>query len=61
MADQEGWSDKIKGKVSKIKGEVKDQVGNATEDKDMERDGKKDKAKGEFQDQSGEAKNKKKD
>ncbi|WP_083465356.1 MULTISPECIES: CsbD family protein [Bacillaceae] len=49
-------SDKFKSGVSKAKGEIKDQVGNATDDKDMQRDGKKDKVKGEFQENVGKAK-----
>ena len=40
-----GASDKVKGAISKAKGETKDQGGNLT-----------DKAKGEFQDTAGEAK-----
>jgi uncharacterized protein YjbJ (UPF0337 family) len=44
-----GLSDKIKGGVSKAKGEVKDQIGNATDNKSLQAEGKMDKAKGEVQ------------
>lgn len=41
--------DKVKGAVNKAKGEVKDQVGNATNNKNLQASGKKDKAKGKVQ------------
>lgn len=43
-------SDKIKAGVNKAKGEIKDQVGNATDDKSLQAEGKMDKAKGAVQD-----------
>ncbi|WP_100012701.1 CsbD family protein [Lentibacillus sediminis] len=46
-------SDKVKGKVSKAKGEVKDQAGNAMNNQKMQASGKKDKTKGTFQDPEG--------
>ncbi|MCQ6562384.1 CsbD family protein [Paenibacillus mendelii] len=57
-AHNDGLSDKVKGKVSKLKGEVKDQVGNATGNHSLQFEGKKDKLKGEFQENVGEAKEK---
>lgn len=55
-SNTKGLSDKIKSAVSKTKGEVKDQVGNATENKRMQNEGKKDKTKGNFQEKVGKAK-----
>lgn len=55
---KDGFSDKVKSAVSKGKGEMKDQIGNATDDKRMQREGKMDKTKGDFQDAVGEFKNK---
>ncbi len=49
MADTNGLSDKIKGGVSKIKGEIKDQVGNATDNTSLQAEGKQDKLKGAIQ------------
>jgi uncharacterized protein YjbJ (UPF0337 family) len=43
-------SDKIKAGVNKAKGEVKDQIGNATNNRSLQAEGKKDKAKGAVQD-----------
>lgn len=57
MAEDKGFGDKLKGAVSKGKGELKDQVGNAKDDSSLQAEGKKDKAKGEFQDSVGEFKN----
>ena len=54
--DNNGLGDKMKGAVNKAKGEVKDQVGNATNNTRMQADGKKDKVKGEVQDRIGESK-----
>lgn len=54
---KDGFSDKVKSAVSKGKGELKDQVGNATDDKQKQREGKTDKAKGEIQDAVGDFKN----
>ncbi|MCP3760983.1 CsbD family protein [Domibacillus sp. A3M-37] len=54
--DNNGLSDKLKGAVNKAKGEVKDQVGNATNNARMQADGKKDKVKGEVQERIGESK-----
>lgn len=36
---ENGFSDKVKSSVNKIKGEIKDQVGNATNDKSLQADG----------------------
>ncbi|WP_082676292.1 CsbD family protein [Shouchella shacheensis] len=55
-----GASDKFKGAVNKAKGEIKDQVGNATNNKKMQAGGKKDKFKGSMQDASGDDKNREK-
>lgn len=52
-----GNSDKAKSTVSKVKGEVKEQVGNLTDNKKMQGSGKKDKVKGSVQEASGDAKN----
>jgi uncharacterized protein YjbJ (UPF0337 family) len=49
MGDTHGLGDKIKGGVNKAKGEVKDQIGNATDNKSLQVEGKKDKLKGEVQ------------
>ncbi|WP_081415964.1 CsbD family protein [Peribacillus kribbensis] len=49
-------SDKFKSTVSKVKGEVKDQLGNATDNHDMQAEGKADKAKGGLQDKIGDLK-----
>ncbi|GEK57774.1 CsbD family protein [Marinococcus halophilus] len=49
MADKKGLSDKVKG-------EAKDQAGNAKDDPKMQRDAKKDKVKGEVQNKTGDAK-----
>lgn len=51
-----GLSDKLKGTVSKAKGEAKDQFGNATDDHKLQAEGKFDKLKGEAQHTIGEAK-----
>lgn len=51
-----GASDKAKGTISKVKGELKDQFGNATDDKKIQSEGKKDKIKGSMQHATGEAK-----
>ncbi|PPA72268.1 CsbD family protein [Jeotgalibacillus proteolyticus] len=48
-----GNGDKVKGAVNKTKGEVKDQVGNATNNQRMQDEGKKDKTKGNVQDKVG--------
>ncbi|SHN23397.1 CsbD family protein [Gracilibacillus kekensis] len=58
MSKNNGMSDKIKGAVSKAKGEAKDQIGNATNDPKMQAEGKLDKKKGKVQDNIGESKNK---
>ena len=49
MTNDNGLSDKLKAGVNKVKGEVKDQVGNATDDKSLQAEGKFDKAKGTVQ------------
>ncbi|NHN34436.1 CsbD family protein [Paenibacillus agricola] len=51
-----GLSDKIKGNVSKAKGEIKDQIGNATDNASLQAEGKLDKAKGAIQHKIGEMK-----
>ncbi|GIP40475.1 stress response protein CsbD [Paenibacillus sp. J31TS4] len=56
MTDHNGLGDKIKGGVNKAKGEVKDQIGNATDNHSLQWDGKKDKLKGEAQEKIGEMK-----
>ncbi|WP_373894696.1 CsbD family protein [Virgibacillus natechei] len=55
-----GHSDKFKGKISKAKGEIKDQVGNAADNRKIQSSGKKDKVKGTIQDATGEEKKRKK-
>lgn len=57
MSEKEGFSDKLKGAVNKGKGELKDQVGNATNDPNKQNEGKMDKAKGNIQDKIGDFKN----
>ncbi|OES46634.1 CsbD family protein [Domibacillus iocasae] len=54
--DNNGLGDKLKAGVNKAKGEVKDQIGNATNNTRMQADGKKDKVKGEVQERIGESK-----
>ncbi|RUT33477.1 CsbD family protein [Paenibacillus zeisoli] len=56
MSHDNGLSDKIKGGVSKAKGEVKDQIGNATGDASLQAEGKADKVKGAVQQKVGELK-----
>ncbi|PUB13351.1 CsbD family protein [Paenisporosarcina sp. OV554] len=56
MTNDNGLSDKLKAGVNKAKGEVKDQVGNATDDKSLQAEGKYDKAKGAVEEKIGEAK-----
>lgn len=51
-----GFSDKVKGTVNKIKGETKDQIGNASNDASLQAEGKFDKIKGEVQQKVGEMK-----
>ncbi|OMF36349.1 Stress response protein CsbD [Paenibacillus polymyxa] len=51
-----GISDKIKGNVNKAKGEIKDQIGNATNNKSLQAEGKLDKAKGHIQETAGKLK-----
>jgi uncharacterized protein YjbJ (UPF0337 family) len=58
MAEYSGMSDKIKGTVSMIKGEVKDQIGNATDNLSLQAEGKLDKVKGVVQEKIGEVKDK---
>jgi len=59
MGEHEGMSDKVKGTVSKIKGEIKDQIGNATDNHSLQAEGKLDKVKGSIQTKIGEAKEEK--
>lgn len=54
-----GMSDKIKGNVNKAKGEVKDQIGNATNSPSLQAEGKMDKAKGHLQENVGKLKDNK--
>lgn len=58
MSNHNGTSDKIKGGISKAKGEIKDQVGNMTDNSRLQAEGKKDKVKGEIQEKIGDLKNK---
>lgn len=51
-----GFSDKLKGAGNKAKGETKEQVGKAVDDKKLQVKGKADKAKGEAQEKIGEVK-----
>jgi uncharacterized protein YjbJ (UPF0337 family) len=58
MTELYGMSDKIKGTVSKIKGEMKDQIGNATDNLSLQAEGKMDKIKGVIQGKIGDFKEK---
>lgn len=51
---ERGYSEKFKGAVNKVKGEAKDQFGNATDDAMLQAEGKLDKLKGEAQQEAGE-------
>ncbi|GKV68984.1 hypothetical protein NCCP2716_14820 [Sporosarcina sp. NCCP-2716] len=53
MSEDHGFSDKVKGAVNKVKGEAKDQYGNATGDIGKQAEGKFDKIKGEAQKEVG--------
>lgn len=53
---ENGYSDKVKGAVNKVKGEAKDQYGNATGDAKLQAEGKMDKMKGKVQDKIGDFK-----
>lgn len=53
-----GFSDKLKAGVNKAKGEIKDQVGNATNNSKLQAEGKLDKAKAAAQEKAGEVKDK---
>lgn len=55
---KDGLTDKIKSKVSKVKGEFKDQLGNALGDASLQTEGKADKLKGKAQEKIGELKEK---
>ena len=55
-AHDNGMSDKMKSAVNKVKGEAKDQWGNATGDTSKQAEGKFDKAKGEVQERVGDFK-----
>ena len=52
------FSDKLTAGVNKAKGEVKDQVGNATDNAKLQAEGKLDKAKGEAQEKVADLKDK---
>ncbi|RRN69091.1 CsbD family protein [Peribacillus simplex] len=52
-----GLSDKVKSTVNKVKGETKDQVGNAKSDPHLQAEGKVDKLKGNLQDNISKLKN----
>jgi uncharacterized protein YjbJ (UPF0337 family) len=56
MSKNNGLSEKVKSAVNKVKGETKDQVGNATNDRRMQNEGKKDKLKGDVQKEIGNVK-----
>jgi uncharacterized protein YjbJ (UPF0337 family) len=58
MTEHNGMSDKVKGNVSKIKGEAKDQIGKVTDNHSLQAEGKLDKVKGSIQQKIGEAKDK---
>lgn len=58
MSNKKGLSEKVKGTVSKTKGEFKEQVGNATDNPRLEQEGKTDKARGRYQKKTGEFKDK---
>ena len=51
-----GLSDKVKSTVNKVKGETKDQVGNANNDPQLQAEGKLDKLKGSVQEGLGKLK-----
>lgn len=53
-----GFSDKVKGTVNKIKGEAKDQLGNAVGDPSLQAEGKLDKMRGHVQEKIGDLKDK---
>ncbi|MBO0586647.1 CsbD family protein [Sporosarcina sp. E16_8] len=54
----DSFSDKVKSTVNKVKGEAKDQIGNATNNPSLQAEGKFDKLKGEAQKKIGELKDK---
>jgi uncharacterized protein YjbJ (UPF0337 family) len=56
MSKNNGLSEKVKSAVNKVKGETKDQVGNATNDRRMQNEGEKDKLKGDVQKEMGKVK-----
>jgi len=56
MSNNSGLSDKVKGKINQAKGEVKDQIGNATDNRKLQAEGKMDKVKGNIQEKVGEIK-----
>ncbi|SER32710.1 CsbD-like [Gracilibacillus ureilyticus] len=56
MSNNNGMSDKVKSNVSKVKGEAKDQIGNAVGNSKMVTEGKKEKLKGKMQEEKGHAK-----
>ncbi|MGZ9870225.1 CsbD family protein [Priestia endophytica] len=56
MSKNNGLSEKVKSAVNKVKGETKDQVGNATNDRRMQNEGEKDKLKGDVQKEIGKVK-----
>lgn len=53
-----GFSDKVKGAINKGKGEVKEQLGSATNNAKLEAEGAADKVKGAAQEKIGEVKDK---
>ena len=57
MSDN-GFSDKVKGTVNKVKGEAKDQIGNATNNTSLQAEGKVDKLKGKTQEKISDMKEK---
>lgn len=54
-------SDRIKGKGNEVKGEAKERLGRATDDRKLQAEGKVDKTKGEAQQAFGKAKDKMRD
>lgn len=56
MTMSSGFSDKLKSTGNKVKGEVKESVGNATNDPKLQAEGKLDQLKGEAQEKLAEVK-----
>lgn len=52
---KDGFSNKVEGKLEKASGKVKEVVGDATDNKSLEREGKKQQLKGNVQEKAGQA------